>query len=238
MITYERHVEALRREAAALASAARGGPLDSPVPACPEWDLRGLLAHVGHGFRVVAGIVRDHTDAEVSFEDLDAPAEGVVEWFEDSTAELIEALTNEPPDSPAWNWSGDDQTVAFWARRMAHEAAVHRWDGEGAVGTPSPIDPEMAADGVDELLGVYLPTSLGESPTDVSGTVEVEATDSGDTWFVRLRPDTSDVARGTPTSPADSRMRGTASDLMLAIWGRSVPLDVSGDARVAAVLTE
>jgi hypothetical protein len=34
---------------------------------------------------------------------------------------------------------------------MAHETAVHRIDGELAIGTPTPVDAELAVDGVDEV---------------------------------------------------------------------------------------
>lgn len=239
MIAYERYVAALRHESAALAGAARAGSLDAPVPSCPEWSVRELVAHVGRGFRAVAGIVRDHADAEVSFEAYDAPDEGVIEWYEDAAAELVEALTNEAPDSPAWNWSGADQTAAFWARRMALEVAVHRWDAESARGAPSPVEPELAADGVDELLDVYLPASLARRPVDgLAGTFRIEATDTGDAWSGVLRPESSEVAPGASGGAADAVLRGTASDLMLAIWGRSVPIDASGDARMVRVLTE
>lgn len=239
MIGYERYVAALRHEAAALAAAARAGDLAAPVPSCPEWTVRDLLAHLGRGFRRVATIIRDHADAEVSFEGVAVPEEGVVEWFEDATAELVEALTNEEPESPAWNWSGDDQTVAFWARRMAHEVAVHRWDAESARGVAAPIEPELAVDGVDELLDVFLPYSLGRRPVDgLEGTFAVVATDAGEAWSGRMRPDSSEVSRGAAASPPDATLRGTASDLMLAMWGRSAPVEASGDARITGVLTE
>ena len=47
--------------------------------------------------------------------------------------------------------------LAFWARRQAHETAVHRYDAQSAApgGPPAPagaFDPAFAADGVDELI--------------------------------------------------------------------------------------
>ncbi|MFI9597024.1 maleylpyruvate isomerase N-terminal domain-containing protein [Nonomuraea sp. NPDC052265] len=43
------------------------------------------------------------------------------------------------PDDPAWTWSRE-QTVGFWRRMQAIEAAVHRWDAENAIGPAAPID--------------------------------------------------------------------------------------------------
>ena len=44
----------------------------------------------------------------------------------------------------------------MWARRQAHETAIHRVDGESALGALSgtPFEPSFGADGVDELLAL------------------------------------------------------------------------------------
>jgi uncharacterized protein (TIGR03083 family) len=230
----ERHLLAIRHESEALASLASSA-LDTPVPSCPDWTVERLLSHVAHGFGVVARIVRDHADAEVSFEG--TPPTGVAA-FEEAVAELADVLATEAPDAPAWNWSRRDETVAWWARRMAHEVAVHRWDVAAAVGSPSPVEPDLAVDGVDELLTVFLPHTLESRPVDgLGGTFSVEASDTGDAWFGRLSPETADVVRGTPASLPDARLRGTASDLVLALWGRPAPITAEGDERILALLT-
>ena len=46
------------------------------------------------------------------------------------------------------------QTSGFWARRMAVETAVHRYDAQLAAGDPQPVERMLAADGVDEYLDV------------------------------------------------------------------------------------
>ena len=43
--------------------------------------------------------------------------------------------------------------VARAVRRMAHETAIHRADAESTAGPITPLDPGLAADGVDEVLG-------------------------------------------------------------------------------------
>src|SRR4029078_11382856 len=57
------------------------------------------------------------------------------------------------PAEEAWTWSSE-QTVGFTFRRQAHEALIHRLDAEQAAGQGSPLDPELPADGVDEVLDV------------------------------------------------------------------------------------
>ncbi len=54
-----------------------------------------------------------------------------------------------------WTWS-PQQDVAFVIRRVTQETAVHRVDAERAAGRDHRIDPELAADGVDEFLYHFL----------------------------------------------------------------------------------
>ena len=63
------------------------------------------------------------------------------------------ALAAADPTAPVWTWV-PDQRAAFWFRRQAQEVAVHRWDAEGAAGTPNVIESTLAADGVDEWLAM------------------------------------------------------------------------------------
>jgi uncharacterized protein (TIGR03083 family) len=234
----EHHLAALRHEGAALVAAARLG-LATTVPSCPGWDVAALVAHTALGYRWVTRIVSTHADAEVSRDDLPpARAADPVEAYEESLAELVDTLANDTPDAACWNWSRGNRTVAFWCRRMAQETAVHRWDAENAHGVATPTEPELAADGVDESLTVFLPDYLYEEPRDgLSGTLRVEATDTGDVWLGTLWPDRSEVRRAS--GDADAVLRGAASDLHLTLWGRRVPgVEVSGDPRITALLTE
>jgi uncharacterized protein (TIGR03083 family) len=54
---------------------------------------------------------------------------------------------------PVWAF-GEMRPASFWARRMAHETAVHRADAEIAVGRTPDLAPELAADAIDERLGM------------------------------------------------------------------------------------
>jgi uncharacterized protein (TIGR03083 family) len=201
----ERHLAVLRHETEALANAARQG-LGATVPSCPAWDVRALVGHVGRGFRMAAELVRTHDDAGIPEGDADPPDDAVA-WLHESLAELVEALT-------------DDERSAYWARRMANEVAVHRWDAQGAHGTPEPIDADVAVDGVDELLPMLDPRR--------DGILLVTATDTGDTWSVTCVGGACDVTREPPDAP-DAVLSATASDLLLALWGRDVPYEVTGD---------
>jgi hypothetical protein len=52
------------------------------------------------------------------------------------------------PDEPAWTFWPDDQTCAFWFRRMAHETVVHRVDAELAAGEVTPVEDWAACESV------------------------------------------------------------------------------------------
>jgi hypothetical protein len=89
---------------------------------------------------------------------------------------------------------------------------------------------------VAEVLDSWLPAERRKGPADRSGIVQLVATDAGHEWFVRLR-DTGVALLDTDTwldhDEHHTRVlaRGTASDLLLALYGR-VPfemLETSGD---------
>jgi hypothetical protein len=125
---------------------------------------------------------------------------------------------------------------------MAHETAVHRWDAQSAAGLPQPVDPSLASDGVAEVLEVFLPGGRRKGPEDAEGVVRLVATDTGADWTVRVRStdiavlDTDTVLDTGPG--AQSAAAGTASDLLLALWGR-VQFDVlqlEGDPHLLSAL--
>lgn len=234
---YDRHLAVIRHEAEAFAAAVRRG-LDAQVPSCPEWRVRELAAHATGAFRWATAIVRTHADAAVDEARVSPPKDDPdpVATFEQATAELVETLTNEGPDARCWNWSEQDLRAAFWARRMANEIAVHRWDAELAHGTPRPIEPATAADGVAESMEVFLGHFLAREPQDgLAGTFRLTATDTGDTWTATLYPDHADLGAAAPEP--DATITGTVSDLMLALWGRDVPVEATGDERITGLLT-
>ena len=49
----------------------------------------------------------------------------------------------------------DDQTAGFWLRRITHDTLVHRLDAELAVGRAVAVTPDLAADGVCDLLDLF-----------------------------------------------------------------------------------
>ena len=224
----------IRRDAAALARAARGAGPDAAVPSCPDWDVAKLVKHTGTTHRWVLAVLDARGPVGPGEFELALPDahDDYPEWFEHGAGGLVRALDAEDPDADVWSW-GADQHVRFWSRRMADETSVHRWDAQCAAGEPEPIDGALAADGIDEFLDnvAYYPELRGVvGPGD---TLHLHCTDREGEWLLGLGPDGLTVRR--EHAKGDVAIRGTASDLALFLVGRAPPdaLEVHGDPSVA-----
>jgi uncharacterized protein (TIGR03083 family) len=223
-------IAAIEREARAFATAALRDT-SALVPSCPEWTMTDLVAHLGMVHRWAAMIVRTQPAEFVRRNEKWTGGGGpeVVAWFEEGAADLIRVLREADPDAPLWTLMGPGQ-ARFWMRRQAQETAVHRWDAElAAFGDGNPIDSDLAADGIDEAIEVFLPRfgkpGRGE-------TFHFHRTDGDGEWMVTAGADGLVVERAH--GKGDLALRGAASDLLLFLWHR-VPVDrleVFGDAEL------
>ncbi len=159
--------------------------------------------------------------------------DAIVDWFDEGADRLVEVLGATDPDDPVWSWAGDHH-ARFWARRMAHETAVHGWDASHAAGTDEPIPTDVAIDGIDEQLdNVPFMVAFRPQVASLRGSGEsmhLHATDGEGEWLIRLTADGIAVSR--EHVKGDVAARGTASNLMLFLVGRVPPdaLEVFGDA--------
>jgi hypothetical protein len=117
-------------------------------------------------------------------------------------------------------------------RRAAAEIAIHRWDAEGVVGTPAPLDAALAEAAIDEFLGLLVP--MFYKYDHFAGTGQTIFLDSGELdtgWLLTVNADTTEWQRTRTGTAADVTVRGSLSDLYLFCWGRppAEPLDVRGD---------
>ena len=88
-----------------------------------------------------------------------------------------------PPARPRCGPGPTITRVDFVRRRQAHEALIHRLDAELVAGDPTPVDRDLASDGVDEVLTIVhgeLPSWATFTPDGTVGTVETSDTDR--TW--------------------------------------------------------
>ena len=208
----------IRRDGDLIAVTAPRG-LDLPVPACPPWDVREVLAHLAtvYDHKVMAmRLGRKPNDGEWV---TDEPyGKDTVEWFADEHAKLLAELVAHSPKDHAWSWWEPDQTVGFWYRRMALETVVHRVDVETGFGVPREVDAELAVDGIDEILTVMLAGDEAAA-TEVPGTGRVEVLAGDSAWSVVLEDSNTTVTPGRRTSP-HAVLTGDPAELFLYLWGR------------------
>ena len=132
---------------------------------------------------------------------------------------LLRLLGASDPEAAAWTWT-PDRTVGFFVRRMAHENAIHRWDAEEAAGGASPIDVEVAVDGIDEVLEVGMAyRSRGDAVEYPSGSLHLHRIDGNGEWLISAADGHLRVTR--EHAKGDAAVRGTAEGLLLYLWDRS-----------------
>jgi uncharacterized protein (TIGR03083 family) len=226
---YNELVASIRQEGEAIVAAGRLGG-DVPVPTCGEWTMRDLLLHVGRVYLRAGTLVGDRSTTDQDYPPEPAADAEPIDYICEALDELVAALASCDPDTPVWNWAEEPPTAAFWARRMAHESTIHRYDAQRAHNLAQPIDADLAHDGMDELVDVILPRVVRRDETELpQATYLFVATDEGD-WAVRLGAD--GVERLDVAKDPGVTVTGTASAILLAAYSR-VPwssLKVDGDA--------
>ena len=147
-------------------------------------------------------------------------------WFRVGYAALAETLAAADPALECATFMAAPSALAFWARRQAHETAIHRADAERAVGATPDYPAEFAVDGIDELImgfgrrRKYQPAAGAES-----GRLRVAAADTGDAWSVeanegRLQPRRDSGAAADDAAGARCTVSGSASGVYLYLWNR------------------
>lgn len=244
----DRYLDALTAQSALFAEALRGADLKQPVPTCPDWTLYQLVEHVGQAHRWATTIVTrratappDRSELAAAPEDLDK----LGDWLRDGAGDLADAVRVTGPQTQVWTWS-DDQRAGFWARRMAHETAVHRADAELALGREFDLEPDLAADAISEWLdALSSPQAVEFRPefAELRGEGQIlhlHATDPGlgeaGEWTVHRTP-SGPVWEHGHTKGAVA-VRGAVVDLLLVLLRRvsadQAPIEVLGDQAMLA----
>lgn len=222
------YLQIIADESDRLRAAAHAGPLDAPVPGCPEWTLGDLAVHITEVQRWATLIIETREFGEPT-EPPPTPTEAVAA-FEATTPKLLAALAAADADAPCWNFTTGPQTLAFWRRRQALEVAVHRWDAESAAtSTAAPIATEVAVDVVDEFLHLMLQRVIDREQLDLSTattSLRFECTDvSEQPWTIAMTDGRVDVQRGEH-QPTEATISAPAHDLALFVYGRLTLDDV------------
>jgi uncharacterized protein (TIGR03083 family) len=212
------HIDALRRQGEHMAEAAERAGLGAPVPPCSPWLVKDLLRHTGYVHRWAAQHITERP-AQI----LDGPSEEemlaggaddaeLVAWFRAGHAALAQTLAAADPALECATFMAAPCPLAFWARRQAHETAIHRADAESAAGTTPGYEPAFAADGIDELI-----MGFGRRRK------YAPAADPGDAWLVEAHEGRLQPRRDTAGEADDAActLSGPASGVYLYLWNRA-----------------
>ena len=132
------HIDVLRDQGAMLADAAGRAGLDASISPCPPWRVKDLLRHTGYIHRWAARhlterpaqVIDGPPEAEIL---VGGPADaGLLSWFRAGHAALVQTLEDADPGLDCAAFMPAPSPLAFWARRQAHETAIHRADAESA----------------------------------------------------------------------------------------------------------
>lgn len=241
-LTFEEHGDAIGTAATVLRANAGAVPLDAPVPTCPEWTVRDLVAHQGMVHRWATAIVEGAGPQDVPEEpflrEADAAAD-LLGWFDTGATALLQALSTALADRSIWFFLPDAPAPReAWARRQAHETTVHAVDAMAArLGRPPGgeevwFGDRLALDGIDELLLGFVPRDRAGLRSADPVTVHIAPSRTEAAWTVALSPDaaplTSVGAHGMP----DAVLSGTPVEVYLGLWNRGDAVVVEGDAGV------
>jgi uncharacterized protein (TIGR03083 family) len=226
------HIETETARLAALA-----GDLSIPVPTCPGWTLAELITHVGQTHRWAVHVLRDQVQERIWSRQVPSGLadgqSGDAAWLMAGAGELLDTLRTTDPELAVWTW-GPDKRASWWSRRMLFELVIHRADAELALGLDPVIPAEVAIDGIKEFLhnlpyATWVTRSLAELGLE-GATIHLHATDADGEWTITQGP-AREVSSAPGHTKGDAAVQGTASDLLLMMYGRRSPgaLTVYGD---------
>ena len=203
-------------DSAALADAAAGN-LGAPVEYCPGWSVEDLVRHVRgvHEFwgQIVARGLADPDEVIRS----DRPASDVlIADFRAGAQRLVDVLRAADPNAEVWTWA-PERNAGFVIRHQVQEAAVHRWDAEHATGKSGAVATPAAVDSIEEFLTYSADVSDGAA---LGAPIAVEATDVDAAWTIDDGAGGTIAWRRGRTGTPAAVLRGSASDLLLWLYGR------------------
>lgn len=208
----ERLLSELERSSEAVATACVSH-LDSPVQHCDGWTVSDLAIHLGNVQWFWNDVMQRSALTLADVQHPPGPPQGadVATYLRGETSQLITSLSERADDHHIWTWWEAEQNLGWLLRRQVLEAAVHGWDANNAVGEPAALPVDIAVLGLTEFCEVMAANLIeGADPAN-----SIELVPSDNAW------------RGTVqlSNAAPLATHGTASDLLLTLWGRREPTD-------------
>jgi uncharacterized protein (TIGR03083 family) len=236
-----RYLDCLAGDYAALRAAAITAGLDARVPACPDWTVADLLEHVAAVYLHKVAVLREGQWPKPWPPDFSG--EDPAALLDRGYRELAAEFAARPASEPALTFYPPDQSVRFWLRRMAQETVIHRTDAEQAAGVAiTAVSDDIGADGVDELLKVFLVPEAAEWPDEFAalpgghlagddGKDAIVVTAGSAAWTIRPAPRSVMVTDGADEDGVRVSLSGPPGTLLRWMWGRAddVALTITGD---------
>jgi uncharacterized protein (TIGR03083 family) len=196
--------------------------------------VRDLVRHTGGVHRWAADIVssasRDLDTEAGRAVGTGPPDDELLDWFLAGHAALVTALSEAPADLDAAAFLPAGSPLEFWARRQAHETAIHRVDAQGAGGGgEDAFDAEFAQDGIREIVQGF--ARRRSNAIAQPATLALAASDGPD-WTLTFGGERI-VAEPRPADAPTVIVRGSSSDLYRWLWNRPSPVEVFGESAVA-----
>ena len=267
-LSFAEHGAGIGAAASVVRANAVSAGLAAPVPPCPGWTVLDLVLHVGLAHRWATAVLDGLPQAQWPTDE-SVRAEGlrsgdVLDWFDDGMVRLLQVLTGSPEDLQAFFFLKDAPPPRdAWARRQCHETTIHGVDTMAARMRRLPqaaetwIRPELAADGVDELLRGFVPRRSGRvrtAPGQPPYAVRVQAIDIDRAWTMRVSADPVVTTTGSRTQEAQPSpqtqpspetggephgipavvLEGTAAQLYLGLWNRGEEFTAAGEGSAVA----
>lgn len=228
----DRLIAQLAHHGELLARTAEASDLATPVPSCPDWTIAAALGHTAKVHSWASWILRGGEPKAFSYQRPDQ--DDLLARYRDGLAELVDTLRQVPDNLAVHTLWPARSARLFWARRQAHETAIHAIDVQLAADYGvAEVDLDFAADGVDELVmnmaaEQFSPGAAGSSR------ISITPLDANVAWTVRITPSGVSTHRDAEDG-ADLSVFGLAADLYRWVWNRAGDHEVSlrGDLSLA-----
>jgi len=222
LVGYDQLLETLEVEGDRLASATRGTDPELYVQASPGMRLGEVVRHVGSVYRMVVSWLRAG-DRPVRWQRAPVDGQTLEDYLRVGLREIVGELAAHDPEEGCPTWWPQHQRYGFWYRRLAHETTIHRFDVQYAAtggATVGGIAPEIALDGIDELLSLWFTHRLGVLGV-VNARPGVVAVEAGEwRWLAKVTATGTGAWRVGNTEPADVTVRSDPVGTYLWLWGR------------------
>jgi uncharacterized protein (TIGR03083 family) len=222
---YSRFLDCLASDFARL-RAVVDTDLTAAVPSCPGWTVADLTHHVGEVYLHKTLAIQEGVEPD-PWPPKELADEDPIALLDRTYAGLQDEFSRHKPEDPAGSWYAPDQTVGFWIRRMAQETVIHRIDAELGTGQPiAPVPADLALDGIDELLKVFVAYGVAEwgsyfadilnSSSGHTYTVRAD----GSAWRLQTGPGLFAVEDGGGDDAAEVTVSGEPMAVLRWVWNR------------------